>query len=270
MRQRRVMRSLLLTTVAVAAAVTMLWSSGMAQSDDPRSDGAAGLNRPSWAVGDSWIIETSTNTIQDRMTKPGTNLLIRIRWQFSVAILEEVGGHECYRVDIQCLAEGRLRPKATIWCDSKTFFLRQFQTQYAFGGKYHLIQESYDCPEGALAAVVPPVNVIPLGMPAFLPKGAKGDTFSYTSQPLPAGAKDPSIIRFTHMVRQQVGPPEAKSLEMVPRAFSKSLDNRPIKQVKLSDHDQSVTQLWREGSPWPVYVDNGRTKAWLVSAKTRQ
>jgi len=236
-----------------------------AGAQEPAAEQAASLQRPDWHVGDTWVIETLTERVQGRETKCAGKPA-RIRWKFHVAKLEKLAGVECYRIDIECLAAGRLRPKTTIWCDKETLFLRQFQTQLAAGGRYRTIQESYDCPKGQYAPVLASLNVLPIGLPAFVPKGAKGgDTFTYNSQPLPAGSKDPGIIRFAQTVKQDILPPGAKSLRQVPRAYSKSFRTKPITEVRLAGGGQKVVQLWQKGVPWPVYVNNGRTQAWLIS-----
>jgi hypothetical protein len=225
----------------------------------------AELTPPEWQIGDSWVVETLTQRVQGReaAADPETT---RLKWQFRVAKIEKVAGGDCYRVDIKCLAASRVRPQGTIWCDKQTLFLRQFQTQVAFQGRYRTIQESYACAKGATAPVVTFVNVLPLAMPAFPPEGAKAaGTFRYTSQPLPAGAKDPGTVRFLHASTQQVRPAGAKALGAIPPNYAKSLGAGPLTEVTIEDRRESVRQLWQPGSPWPVYVENARTEAWLVS-----
>lgn len=224
------------------------------------------LTRPTWKVGDTWVVETLTERLQARTandsSSPG-----RIRWQFHVAKLETLAGKECYRIDVECLTAGRIRPRTTIWCDTDTLFLRQFETQLAVNGKMRTIQESYDCAKGAFSPVIAPVNAIPLGLPAFVPEGAKGgNEFSYVSQPLPAGSKDTSVLRFAFSVKQDVSEPADQYMKRLPETYTKALDEKPVRQVKISTPEQNVVQLWKDGSPWPVYVNNGRTQAWLVSS----
>lgn len=224
------------------------------------------LERPKWQVGDRWVIETVTDRIQGREGQAAV-APPKLRWSFQVAKLEKVAGHECYRIDIECLSKGRLRPQTSIWCDKETLFLRQFQTQLAFQGRYRTIHESYDCPDGQFSPVLTPMNAIPISLPAFVPAGSKSvGSYSYTSQPLPAGSKDPTIIRFSHQMTQDISSPNAKSLGQLPRSYSKNLD-AGLTEVKFADKSQSVVQVWKKGNPWPLFVDHGRTKAWLVPEK---
>jgi hypothetical protein len=252
---------------AVAAAAVMFRSPQPAAHADDTGRGAASgsLEQPGWQIGDRWVLETLTERIQGRETKPaGTPP--RIRWEFQVTKLEKVSGRDCYRVDIQCLATGRMQPRSTIWCEKETLFLRQFQTQVAVEGQYRTIQESYDCAKGESSPVLASINAVPLAMPAFVRKGAKSiGTFAYQSQPFAAGVKDTGMIRFAHTITQKILPPGAKSLEQLPRSYSKDLESRPVTEVRLANHQQAVTQLWKKGAPWPVYAENGRTQAWLVS-----
>jgi len=255
--------SVLLSGAATGRAEQAPGEAAPAEATEPVAP--AELTPPEWEIGDSWVVETLTERVQGReaTADPETT---RLKWQFRVAKIEKVAGSDCYRVDIQCLAASRVRPRGSIWCDKQTLFLRQFQTQVAFQGRYRTIQESYACAKGATAPVVTFVNVLPLAMPAFPPEGAKAaDSFTYTSQPLPAGAKDPGTVRFLHTSTQQVGPVGAKALEAIPPTYAKSLGTGPLTEVTLEDRRQSVRQLWQPGSPWPVYVENTRTKAWLVS-----
>lgn len=264
MRSRRTM---ILWSLAAGLVLpgTILWSTACLLGADQPAEGAASLDRPQWNLGDRWIIETLTEQIQGNEPRTGEKAP-RIRWEFRVAKLEKVAGADCYRIDIECLAQGRVRPKASVWCDKQTLFLRQFETQVAFRGRYYTVQESYDCAKGELAPVMASVNVLPIGLPAFLPQGAKSlEGFTYTSAPLPAGVKDATTIRFAHTIRQDVRAPGAKSLKQVPQLFAKDIQAKPLTEVQLAEGKQTMTQLWQKGLPWPVYAENGRTQAWLVS-----
>jgi hypothetical protein len=269
------MRSLSRTAVFLPLVVPLLlpggllWFRGLAAraDDEAGREEAALLEQPEWQVGDSWVVETLTQRVQGREDEP-SGKSPRVRWEFRVTKIEKVAGNDCYRIEVECLARGRIRPQTTVWCDRKNLFLRQFQTQLAFNGRYRTVQESYACAKGETSPVVTFVNVLPIALPAFVPKGAKGgDTFAYTSRPLPAEAKDPEIIRFVHAMRQETQPAEAKLLSKALPAYAKNLDARPVVQVKLGDEQRSVVQLWQQGEPWPVYVEDGRTQAWLVSTE---
>jgi hypothetical protein len=244
------------------ACLTMPTSSAQPAADS----GAAALDRPDWKIGDTWTIETATQRVQGREIKPSENPP-RVRWQFKVAKIEKIAGQDCYRVDVQCLAQGRVRPQTTLWCEKESLFLRQFQTQLAFDGRYHVVQESYECEKGTVSPVLASINALPLSMPAFTPKGSKavGD-FQFVSQPLPAGSKDSSMLRFSQSVSQSVKAADPQLVNKVLKRYSKDLDAKPITQVTLSVRGGSVVQLWQKGTPWPVYVNNGRTQAWLVTS----
>jgi hypothetical protein len=227
---------------------------------------ADALEPPQWKVGDRWAVETVTQRIQGR--EPLTaGKLPRVRWEFQVSRIEPIDGHDCYRIDIQCQAGGRQQPKSTVWCDKQTQFLRRFQTQLAVDGQYRTIAESYDTAGGQTSPVLASFNVLPLAMPAFVAKGSKSaGTFTYKSQPV-VSSKDISVVRFAHAVSQEVVPPGSKALEEMPEGIAKELKDKQVTEVRLSDRRQKVMQLWQKGAPWPVYADNGRTKAWLVREK---
>lgn len=266
------MRSLRRTAVLLPLIVPLILFGGLFCSswhaaraaDDPGGEHATPLVPPSWKIGDTWMVETLTQRIQAREVTPDSEPA-RVRWQFEVTKIEKVAGNDCYRLDVKCLARGRIRPQATIWCDRKNLFLRQFQTQLAFNGRYRTVQESYACSKGPTAPVIAFVNALPLALPAFMPEGAKaGGTFVYESQPMPAGSKDPSIIRFAHTMDQQTQRADAKLLSKALPDHAKALDDGSMVQITLQDHERSLVQLWKPGEPWPVYVDDGRTQARLI------
>ncbi len=237
-----------------------------AAEENAAAAGGPALDQPKWKVGDRWTIETQTSRIQGREAQSAVPAA-KIRWEFHVSKLEKVAGHDCYRVDVQCKAPGRLQPASTVWCDKDTLFLRQFQTQVLVDGQYRTIQESYDAAAGQLSPVLASINALPLAMPAFLPKGSKSlGSFSYKSQPV-VQSKDLGVVRFAHTITQEITPPGAKALDSAPPALAKELRGKPLTEVRLADYQQKVLQLWQKGSPWPVYTENGHTKAWLITDK---
>ena len=231
----------------------------------PSGEGAAAvIPRPTWKVGDTWVVETITERVQERTqdVRPGP----AIRWQFTVAAQEPVGGRPSYRIEVQCLAKGRVRPQTSLWVDAQTMTLREVRTQLAVAGQYRTIQESYETPPGQATPVLTPLNALPIDLPAFVPKGAKAlDTYTVISQPMPAGAKPADAVRFAHSVQQEAEVAGAKELEDVPPSFAKDLAAQPVVRVRLTSAEKSVTQLWQARQPWPVFATNGRTKARLIS-----
>ena len=230
---------------------------------------ATGLNQPKWEKGSTWMVETVTAPIQNRESKPSTKP-VPIRWQFRVADTEELGGRDCYRIEIECLARGRIRPKSVIWVDQKSGFLRQYKTELAVAGQMRPMIESYDHAKGIAAPVVTPVNALPIALPAFIAPGSKANTFVYTSAPMAAGAKskDLGLVTFAHEVTQTTKKAGSKALEIIPKeGRPKSIENKPVTEVNLGTSEGNITQLWQEGQPWPLVVDNGRTKAYLVTSE---
>ena len=227
-------------------------------------DPAPDLARPVWKVGDTWVIETVTDQIQVREAMPSEKSP-PIRWLFKVSGLADIGGHKCYQIDITCEAKGRVRPSSMLFIDTQTMMLREMRTQMAGFGQFHTVRESYEPQGGQVSPVLTFGNVLPIDLPAFLPKQSKAVSFNYVSQTIPAGAKDPDLIRFGHSVTQQVVRPSGKSLNRIPSRYAKALDRLPVVEVRLANQDKSVVQLWQQGNPWPVYTHNGRTEAKLVS-----
>jgi hypothetical protein len=261
MRKPNAFAAVIVWTTAIGLISLIQWMAAAGAQEDEAQP--LPLEPPRWRVGDTWTIESVTRREQGREDTPATEPA-RLRWKFHVAKLEPIAGRECYRIDIRCLAKGRMQPDTTIWCDKETKFLRQFQTQLPAAGQYVLVHESYTAEQQA-SPVLPPVTALPVAMPAFVQKGAKSSgSFNFTSQPMPAGAKDAAVIPFGHVAEQSVRKPSAKTMQLVPESYSKSLEQQPIREVQLSDGSQTVVQLWQADVPWPVYTDNGHTQAWLV------
>jgi hypothetical protein len=251
--------------IAAVCVVTCVGLAAIAQ-DQPDEGALATVDKPQWKVGDTWMIETVSTKIQGRETEPARKSP-PIRWQFRVADLEKLAGRDCYRIEVECLARGRIRPKSIMWVDEDSGFLRQYQTELAVGGTMRPIVESYDHAKGQPSPVVTPISAVPIVMPAFVKKGSKVNSFSYTSAPMPAGAKakDLGLVTFAYEVSQTQGVAGAKALEAIPKGLSKNLDKKPVTQINIASPTSTVTQLWQEGQPWPLFVDNGTTKAYLVT-----
>ncbi len=238
----------------------------VAQSEEVVAENA-GLTQPKWDVGKTWTVESVSQRIQGREEAPARKP-VPIRWQFRVAELENLAGRDCYRIEIECLARGRIRPKSMIWVDQKSGFLRQYKTELAVAGRMRPMIESYDHAKGAAAPIVTPVNALPIALPAFVAPGSKANSFVYTSAPMPAGAKakDLGLVTFAHEVTQTATQAGPKALEIIPaEGRPKSIEQNPLTEVSIGTGGETITQIWQQGQPWPVFVDNGRTKAYLVS-----
>lgn len=263
------LRRIQFQAAAAAIGVAAVWMVVVAPESGLRAAEPTGaapvLERPEWKVGDTWVVETATQPVQAREVV-SADKATRVRWRFRVAGTESVAARACYRIQIECLAKGALRPETTVWYDKETLFLQQFETQMPSQGAPRLVRESYSVPKGQYAPVLTPLNVLPISLPVFLPEGAKatGD-FTYVSQPTPAGAKDVSVIRFSHQVRQTATAPSSKSLDLYRTASAKAVDGGTLTEIRIQSPDGNLTQLWKKDSPWAVYCDNGRTQSWLVT-----
>ena len=116
--------------------------------------------------------------------------------------------------------------------------------------------------------MITPVNALPIALPAFIAPGSKANTFVYTSAPMPAGAKskDLGLVTFAHEVTQTTTKAGSKALEIIPKeGRPKSIEDKPVTEVNLGTATGNVKQLWQQGQPWPLLIDNGRTKAYLVT-----
>ena len=99
-------------------------------------------------------------------------------------------------------------------------------------GTLQTVQETYEPGDAGHSPVMPPINVLPVSLPAFLASAPKGQ-FKYTSQPTGQAKDVTAKVKFAHAITQDVRPASAKSLESVPRGISKSLEKTPAVEVHL-------------------------------------
>jgi hypothetical protein len=249
----------------LSAAIAVMYCGSLTSVGDEQA-AAAGhvtLERPRWSEGDRWVVETRTKIVQSVAKADGQPR--RVRWQFEIAGVERVAAAECFKICVTCLVEAKLRPSITLWYDKQTLFLRKFEAQIVARGEMRTLCESYTA-ASEFAPVIPPLEVIPVSLPAFVPAGAKHfGSFTYVSHVASAGSKDLSLVRFAHTVRQDV---ERSSQDLIRHAAGTGnkvlATSRPV-EVHLAEGNRQIAQLWERDIPWPVYTNQGQTEAWLVS-----
>jgi hypothetical protein len=222
------------------------------------------LIKPLWGAGDSWVVETASLPIQVRSDLDPTVRSKPIQWQFTVQRYEKVIGDDCYRVVVKCLEPGT-QPTTVLWIDRKTQTLRQIETEIPVRGGFKKMVENYQF-SGQKSAVLGPLTALPIDMPFFQGNRTKGlETYVYEANMGPAGKKALGEIGFTYEVEQDVSMPSSQNVKgLLPDAYSKDLNTRPVVEIRLRSAGRQVRQLWRPGLPWPVYADNGITVSRLV------
>ncbi|MBM4091623.1 MAG: hypothetical protein FJ276_19675 [Planctomycetes bacterium] len=227
--------------------------------------------RPTWQVGDRWIVETVTAAVAERgggTSEEGVTL----RWEFTVAGIEPLEGHPCFRVDVRCLQPASGDLQSVFWADRESLVLRQVQTRLRVAGQYRTLSESYQFPDGRPSAVQTAFSVVPLDLPVFEREPVKGArTGTYEALPGPAGPKTPDQVGFLIQIEQQMAPANAAQVkEMLHPEFAKSLtEETDLAEVRLRSLQGEVRQLWRAGCPWPLRAENATTVARLVESADR-
>lgn len=223
---------------------------------------------PKWEPGDKWTIETSSLLLQTRDEPSQIGRSRTIRWQFAVQQYEKVISDDCYRIEVRCLLPGPPQPVTVLWVDKASKTIRQIAMQVPVRGGFKTITQNYDFPNGQRSPVLGPLTALPLDLPLFRGGQAKGlEKFGYTVNSGEAGAtKALGDVGFSYDVEQDVQPVDASAVKgMVGESHTKALEQKPVAQVTLKQVDRQVKQLWQPGAPWPVYSDNGRTVARLIS-----
>ncbi|MBN1853487.1 MAG: hypothetical protein JW829_12210 [Pirellulales bacterium] len=243
---------------------------------DPFSvDPGIELPIPHWNLGDRWTVETVSRPVQSRFgltIKPSSR---PIPWQFIMVGPEELDGHTCHRIEVQCQAVGN-QPESVLWIDCRSFALRQITTQVPVPHGFEEMTVRYAFASGQTAPVLGPLTALPVDTPVFLSGKAKGlEIFTYRSDFGPIERKSIGDIGFAHQVEQRIAvlspeqvhvlldEPFTKSI--LGDSFTKGMMARPVTEVVLKSHGQEVRQLWQAESPWPIFCDNGSTMSRLVS-----
>jgi len=220
--------------------------------------------RPRWQVGQQWTVETQSRQQQAALPRQQA---LTARWQFAVEAIDQLQGRPCWRIVIRIVQGDRLlaEPRTTVWVDQATAAIRQIETQLPTPRGYQRAVESYQ--SGAQAApVVGLQSLLPIALPQFPEAGIKAiDTFEYETVSGAGGIKAIGETGFVTEVRQELTRPSEDGLKaMFDEPEIKRLGDDPLVEVKLSTPEQTVRQVWREASPWPVFADNGVTQMRLV------
>jgi hypothetical protein len=228
--------------------------------------------KPKWEVGDSWVVEATTQPVQlraggDDKTPAPPAAPVKAQYKFTVAAREKLGAGECFRVEITVHPDPRNQPTTKLWLDAKSLALKQLQTQIPVDGAFATVTESYDSKDGPPAPVTGPLTAVPVDMPVFVGGRAGEQSFSSEAAGGPAGAKRAANdVAFAVDIKQTTTPvtPDA-ARGLLPEKFSRDLETKPLVKVELKTAERTVTQLWQVGRPWPVYTKSGPTEARLVS-----
>ncbi len=244
--------------------VPACWASLAPAADEPRQ---MEKFRPQWQLGQQWTVQTQSRQQQTALPRQQS---VTARWQFDIEAVEPVQGKPCWRIAVRPQQAEQVlpEPKTTIWVDQAAAAIRQIETQLRTPRGYKTVTESY--PMGAQAApVVGPLSVLPIALPQFPESGLKAvGAFEYETVSGPGGIKAVGEVGFTTEVRQELAQPTADGLKgILDDPQIKSLGDDPLVEVKLTTPDQTVRQIWRQDSPWPIYADNGVTQMRLVDER---
>ena len=227
--------------------------------------------RPTWRVGDRWVIETQPQPVQRRETLAKDAPSARpLTWRFTVQAEEQVAKRPCFRVQIECVDANVQAPVTRLWVDRDSYALRQIQTQQTIAGEVRTMTESYEFPTGQPSPVVVATSVVlPVDLPVFQQADTKGSKrFEFEAIQGPAGVKALDDLSFSYAIEQDVsGAQEDQVKGLLHEEFTKTLTREPIANVRLSTGSRQVRQLWQANLPWPAFSDNGVTRSRLVKVE---
>jgi hypothetical protein len=216
--------------------------------------------RPSWQVGQSWVVETSKKrgNIASGKAAPGRP----VRWLFNVTRREEVGGNDCFRVDIACRSVAGV-PGITIWVDVNTLALRQAEIGLLVQGEVRRVKERYDTEDEAGSPVIGLPSALPIDLPVFGAPRSRSGRFTYQAS-LADEDRTASNVAFAVDVEQSVKPIGRTDDGRLIGDDVRIDDRTAAYDVRLRSNGREVRQLWKPGMPWPMYSSSGGTTSRLV------
>lgn len=225
------------------------------------------VEKPRWAMGDTWVVQTSTQQIQAGRGGQVPAKRQLAEWEFRVEAIEVLDGQMCQRVSVRCVSPARTEPVAVFWVNEKSGRLRQVQTQLPTSGKIRTAVERYDS-ESSDGAVICLLSVVPLSLPSFSATSESSAVSQYRVYGAAAGSKDPGLIGFGSKITQTTRQAEEAAVRgALPDSLAKSLDGQPLTEIILADGRHKIRQIWRTGDSWPAYTEHGGTESWLVRTK---
>ena len=238
------------------------------ETDSSKKQGKTDLIqvKPKWRVGDQWIVQTETQTLQERNSLNVSQKSVPVSWLFHVSKIEKIAGAPAFRVEITSQSkEESEHPQTTLWIDQQKGSIRQIQTQIPVQGGFRTITESYSSQSDQPTPVIGPLTALPLDLPLFQQGTKSTGSFQYQSFAGPAGTKAVGEVGFTNSVEQQfeqTKPAEVK--KALGDSFVKSLESNSTLSIQLKGDFRQVSQIWQKDVPWPIYSDNGSTKTKLI------
>lgn len=261
---RRVCLAIIAMTVLVPGTVYVTTAASQDRNSttnvDPKNDRTTA--RPKWNVGDKWVVETASRSLQATDSKRA----IATRWEFSVAGREKIANDAVLRIDIRCLDDKVRQPGSSLWVNVKNGSLRQIKTQIPVPGGFRTITESYSFADGNASPVMGPLTVLPVDLPVFQQNRSKGlYDFEYEAISGAGGAKALGDVGFAFSVQQKIVKADVeRSKGLTHKSLAASLSNEPSVEVEIRRFDRTVRQLWRGELPWPVFSSNGSTESRLI------
>lgn len=235
---------------------------------------------PQWKLGDRWTVETASRPLHVRSAPPDGAPTAPLCWQFAVRPSGEPSDPHWLCIEVACQSEARAIPKTVFWVHRDSCALRRITTYLPTPGGFQELTMSYDSPDGQASPILGPLSAVPIDTPVLY-AGTKGlQTFTYTSHVGSEESKQLGDVGFAHQVEQHLsempadevrklfGAHFAKSLTS--DAFSKSLTEQPVTEVRLKSQGREIRQLWQPHRPWPIYSDNGYTVSRLVSVERQE
>ena len=248
--------------VAVVLAITTYQT-----TDEAVTPISAAQVRPRWTVGDSWIVECKTPTIQVRDHKAGIQESKSVRWRFVVKSLSPFDGKPAFRIDVRCVGEIR-RPRVTLWVDHATMSTRQIEYEVPTKTGFRKLTESYYTASGQASPILGPLPALPIDIPVFLENAKSLKQFEYQARAQPVGAKNVAgNLAFAIEVKQEETATPTMSADvgkLIHSEFAKNVAVETGLRIKLQSHGRVVKQLWMPKAPWPLHSSNGVTTSRLV------
>jgi hypothetical protein len=245
----------------------------------PLADAVPGV-RPTWTIGDWWIVESQVYDRGDKLPGAVPGWLDKETWLFSVASTDSIDGEPCYQVWIQPTDQNRCPYWFSCWFRMSDLLVMRrelHQPEATLSGRQFsapVAQANYSKDEET--PFVPlDFPSLPLTMPHFaggMTNVYKAKVSSTASAPAPQGAPQKLARSLAALVTQTFHPNETLEHE---QAFRPGSPTPPGAESRLGVFilahaaEKYERQSWNSNLPWHVYGEKWEggqlvRKSWLA------
>ncbi|MCS7237124.1 MAG: outer membrane lipoprotein-sorting protein [Thermoguttaceae bacterium] len=223
--------------------------------------------KPSWQVGQSWIVETRTPLLQIGRELDQAKSEAILRWKFTVEGTAELDNEKCYVLSARPQAAQSENLELRLWISTDRLLLRRWEASVIASGRPVRTGETLVAKESPNYPAWVPLTVLPVAFPCWEEVPVKHvHSYRYEVVPGHAEAKTPADVAFVVPVEQESDSPEERFTKSVLGLPADHPSPAGVVKIDVRSPIGHCQQLWQAGQPWPVWATNGISVSRLVTA----